>query len=264
MTGAGAVSTLVLLEWTIGAVAVAAWTQSWGTVRRGHFRILGWTALALAVLAVVANNTATSSGVEDAGAQRGLVVASAVAAAVYLLAQYLRTDIPGVVAGASTAVLGTVALAFTADFVDGWPLYLAAVGLVAGAAFLGGVTNGMLLGHWYLNQPGLKPWVLARLTALGLGTVAISALAGVAGAPRLVDASTEGADIGFVGIGESLGGAFFGIWLTLLAFTGVIVWLARRCVQIRSIQSATGLYYVALLTAGVSEFLVRYLMVNAT
>jgi hypothetical protein len=42
------------------------------------------------------------------------------------------------------------------------------------------------------------------------------------------------------------------------------VWMARRCVKIRSIQSATGLYYVAILTAGVSEFLVRYLMINAS
>jgi hypothetical protein len=56
---------------------------------------------------------------------------------------------------------------------------------------------------------------------------------------------------------------FFIVWLVLLGFTGAVVWGARRCVKIRSIQSATGLYYVALLTAGVSEFLVRYLMVNA-
>jgi hypothetical protein len=42
-----------------------------------------------------------------------------------------------------------------------------------------------------------------------------------------------------------------------------VVALARRCVAIRSIQSATGLMYVALLTAGVAELLVRYLMLNA-
>ncbi|MEA2477501.1 MAG: hypothetical protein QOC87_1700, partial [Actinomycetota bacterium] len=43
-----------------------------------------------------------------------------------------------------------------------------------------------------------------------------------------------------------------------------VVWAARRCVNIKSIQSATGLYYVAILTAGVAEFLVRYLMLNAS
>jgi high-affinity Fe2+/Pb2+ permease len=81
---------------------------------------------------------------------------------------------------------------------------------------------------------------------------------------RLSDATTEGAVLGLPGFGESFGWIFYGVWVTLLVFTGVAVWGARRCITIRSIQSATGLYYVALLTAGVSEFLVRYLMVSST
>jgi hypothetical protein len=121
----------------------------------------------------------------------------------------------------------------------------------------------MLLGHWYLNQPGLKPWALARLTALSLVAAGASAATGVVAAGRLSDAATEGAVLGLPGFGQSFGTAFFVLWLALIAFTGLLVWLARRCVQIRSIQSATGLYYVALLTAGVSEFVVRYLMVHA-
>jgi hypothetical protein len=48
----------------------------------------------------------------------------------------------------------------------------------------------------------------------------------------------------------------------MLALTGAVAWGARRCVKIRSIQSATGLFYVAILSAGVAEFMVRYLMVN--
>jgi hypothetical protein len=119
-----------------------------------------------------------------------------------------------------------------------------------------------LLGHWYLNQPGLKPWALARLTALTLGAVAASGATGLFAAGRLSDAATDGAVLGLPGFGQSFGIAFFLLWLVLIAFTGVLVWMARRCVQIRSIQSATGLYYVALLTAGVSEFVVRYLMVH--
>jgi hypothetical protein len=85
----------------------------------------------------------------------------------------------------------------------------------------------------------------------------------VAGAARLAGASTEGAVLGLPGFGESFGAIFFAVWLSLVGFTGVVVWMARRCVALRSIQSATGLYYVALLTAASSEFLVRYLMVNS-
>jgi fermentation-respiration switch protein FrsA (DUF1100 family) len=103
---------------------------------------------------------------------------------------------------------------------------------------------------------------LARLTGLGLVVTAACALAAIAGAGRLTASSTRGAVLGIPGFGDSFGVAFFVVGIGLLAFTGGIVWMARRCVRIRSIQSATGLYYVALLTAGVAEFLLLYLMVN--
>jgi hypothetical protein len=153
-------------------------------------------------------------------------------------------------------------LAVAAGLISGWPYALAVVELLSGAVLLGAVTNGMLLGHWYLNQPGLKPWALARLTNLSLIGTAASGIAGAAGAVLLMGASTEGAAFGFSG-GEGLAPAFFFVWLLLVGFTGVVVWMAHRCTRIRSIQSATGLMYVAILTAGVAEFLVRYLMVNA-
>ncbi|MDQ3915799.1 MAG: hypothetical protein M3323_10815 [Actinomycetota bacterium] len=259
LSGAAGVVALIMLEWTVGLVAAAAWTQSWGVVKRGHFRITGYTAVALGVLAVLALRAA--DGVE--GATPVAVAVTATAAAVYLLVQYSNTDLPAVVAGAGVTIAGLVALGAAAGLLEGWPAALAAVEVVAGAALLGAVTNGMLLGHWYLNQPGLKPWALARLTTLALVATAATGALGLAAAAKLAGATTEGAVLGIPGFGDSFGLAFFLIWLALVAFTGGVVWAARRCVSIKSIQSATGLYYVALLTAGVSEFLVRYLMVNA-
>ncbi|MGH2730872.1 MAG: hypothetical protein ACRDJI_09735, partial [Actinomycetota bacterium] len=190
MSGAGGVITVVLLEWTVGSVATAAWTQSWSVVKRGHFRIIGWSVAALALVTLVANGAATSSSAEDPGFQRAMVIMFAVLAVGYLLAQYGRTDLPGVVVGATAGVAGTVALAATGDLIEGWPHYLAALELVAGAALLGAVTNGMLLGHWYLNQPGLKPNALARLTTLGLAATVVCGGLGLVGAGRLTDAST--------------------------------------------------------------------------
>ena len=258
MSGAAGVVALIMLEWTVGLVAGAAWTQSWGVVKRGHFRITAYTAVALGVLAVLAVRAA-----EVDGSAPVAVVVTAIAAALYLVVQYSNTDVPAVVAGVVVAVAGAVALGATAGLIQGWPDALALVEVLAGAALLGAVTNGMLLGHWYLNQPGLKPWALARLTTLALvATVATGAL-GLAAAGKLAGAATEGAVLGIPGFGDSFGLAFFLIWVALVAFTGAVVWATRRCVTIKSIQSATGLYYVALLTAGVSEFLVRYLMVNA-
>ena len=258
MKGAAGVAALVLVSWTAGTVAVAAWTQSWGVVRRGHFRIVAWSTLVIAVLARVAGRGL------DAGAAGGWLIGLTAATIAYLVAQYLRSDMPGVVLGAIAAVVGVATLVEAATELPAWPLALAAAELVAGALLLGAVTNGMLLGHWYLNQPGLKPWALGRLSDLCLVGVGASGALGLVAVGKLASAQTEGAVLGLQGFGQSFGAVFYGTWLVLLAFTGVVSWMARRCVKIRSIQSATGLFYVAILTAGVSEFLVRYLMVNAT
>lgn len=260
MSGAEAVVALLMLEWTAGLVGAAAWNQSWNVVRRGHFRIVAWCGVAFAVLAFLLLEVALGDG-----GDRLLLSAAVVAvlALSFLAVQYVRSETPGVVAGGLTGGAGVVALFVAAGMLHGWTAALACASLVAGALLLGGVTNGMLLGHWYLNQPGLKPWALGRLTALTLGAIAASGLLGLATAGILSDASTAGAVLGLPGFGRSFGLPFYLIWLVLIVTTAVVVWAARRCVQIRSIQSATGLYYVALLTAGVAEFLVRYLMVNA-
>jgi hypothetical protein len=263
VSGAGAVVALVLIEWTAGWIGVAAWSQSWGVVRRGHFRITAWITVVLAGLTLLANGEAISD-IAAPGAEPGLVMALAAGALVYLAVQYSRTDVPAVVAGAATWTIGVVALFLAADLVRNWPLWLAVLELVSGMLLLGAVWNGMMLGHWYLNQPGLKPWALARLTDLGLLGVVASGALGLIAAGELTNASTEGAVLGIPGFGESFSFAFYLVWIGVLGLTGAVVWAARRCVAIRSIQSATGLFYVAILSAGVAEFLIRYLMVNAT
>ncbi len=260
MNGAGAVTAIVLLEATAGLTAGAAWTQSWTIVRRGHFRIVGWLAVALGVLAVLTARDALA-GESVAWA---LVIATSAGAALYLLAQYARSEVPAVVVGGAAGVAGIAALVCLALLVEEWPAALAAAALVTGMLMLGAVINGMLLGHWYLNQPGLKPWALARLTTFAVAAVVAAVVLGVVGAGLLAGAQTPGATLGLSGPGESFGTAFFFVWLGLALLTGGVCLGARRCVAIRSIQSATGLLYVALLTAAVAEFLVRYLMLNAT
>ena len=263
MNGAETVLALVLLEWTTGWVGAAAWSQSWNEVRRGHFRITAYIVAVLGVMTVLANRGGFSPSGE-ADAQALAVGVLAAACVVYLAAQFFTSDKPGWVTGGVAALVGVVALVLSGGLIEGWPAALAAIELIAGAALLGAVTNGMMLGHWYLNQPGLKPWALARLTQLALVSAAATGVLGLVAVGRLADATTEGAVLGLPGFGESFGLIFYFVWLTLLGFTALAVWGARRCIKIKSIQSATGLYYVALLTAGVSEFLVRYLMVNAT
>ncbi|MGH2699638.1 MAG: hypothetical protein ACRDJL_10660 [Actinomycetota bacterium] len=263
MTGAGAVTALVLLEWTVGWVAVSAWSQSWGVVRRGHFRITAWGSLILGLLSGFAIFASLRS-LTGVGSTETLVVVGGVLLVLYPAAQYSNTDLPAVVVGACAGAFGLYLMFDVAAYLDAWQRLLAGLHLAIGALLLGGVTNGMMLGHWYLNQPGLKPWALARLTNTSLLVCGASLALGLLTVAPLASASTEGAALGIPGFGQDFGIFFYGIWVALVGFTGAVVWMARRCIQIKSIQSATGLYYVAILTAGVAEFVLRYLMVNAS
>ena len=262
MTGAGAVAAIVLLTWSVGLVAGATWAQSWKVVKRGHFRIVSWCLVVLSVLASVASMAATA-GVEGGTIQLTVTMFFAASALIYLVSQYRATDEAAVIVGAVSSVIGLLSLVATAGLLAEWPLVLSTAGLICGAGLLGAVTNGMLLGHWYLNQPGLKPEALARLTVAALWVTVLSGAVGALGASRLMGAPTEGAALGLPGFGEDFGPAFFFIWVALILFTAGVTYAVKRCIDIRSIQSATGLYYVAILTAGVAEFLLRYLMVNA-
>ena len=262
MSGAGAVSAIVMLTWAVGLVGGAAWVQSWDVVKRGHFRIVAWCAAVVAFLALLGSVSATV-GVEGGQIQQVFVGFFCASAVVYLAAQYRAGDKIAALIGAASSIIGVMAISVTAGLLPQWNFLLSTTALVVGAALLGAVTNGMLLGHWYLNQPGLKPWALARLTLAGLWVSVLSAVIGAIGAGKLIGAPTEGAALGLPGFGQDFGPAFFFIWLALVLFTAGVIYGVKRCIDIRSIQSATGLYYVAILTAGVAEFLVRYLMVNA-
>ena len=258
MSGAEAVLALVLIEWTGGLLAAAGWSQSWSVVRRGHFKIVAWTAIAFSIGAYFA-----FAGTREWHWVSAALIAVGICSILYLAAQYVRTELVGAIVALIGAAISVVALIGAAMLLDGWAPWLAAVALIAGMVLLGGVTNGMLLGHWYLNQPGLQPWALGRLTDATLVGIGVTVLLGLGAAGKLANASTEGAVLGLPGFGESFALVFFIAWLAIAGLTAAVVWMARRCVKIKSIQSATGLFYVALLTAAVSEFLVRYLMVNA-
>ena len=262
MRGAGAVAAIISLMWSVGTVAGGAWVQSWDVVKRGHFRIVAWSAVGLAALALPSALAATE-GIQGGSVQRVFVGLFSIAAVVYLLAQYRAEAGPAAIVGFGATAVGIMVLAVTAALMDNWSPLVSIPALVSGAALLGAVTNGMLLGHWYLNQPGLQPWALARITTAGLAVTVLTAAIGLAGARDLIEAPTAGAALGLPGFGEGFGPAFFFIWLALVGFTGAVLYGVKRCIAIRSIQSATGLYYVAILMAGVAEFLVRYLMVNS-
>ena len=108
------------------------------------------------------------------------------------------------------------------------------VGTLSGALLLGGTTGEMLLGHWFLIDPTLPRWTLKRLAAAGATGV-------------VADVAVLTIDAGGLG-GEVIGWAFVVLSATTLMLL-VAVWFALDEPSYPGVMAATGLSYLAILTA---------------
>ena len=124
--------------------------------------------------------------------------------------------------------------------------------IIAGAAFLGAVTDAMLLGHWYLVQPGLPRRHLNDLVrALGwIWPVEVAALLLPTG---MVSVWTGAVDDGWNG---TLGW----FWAACAVTTIVLVLVTEAALKERyysAVMAATGLLYLAILTAFGTDLVAR-------
>jgi hypothetical protein len=105
--------------------------------------------------------------------------------------------------------------------------------LVSGAIALGAITSEMLLGHWYLVDPKLPRWPLKALAGAGavgiaLDTMLVQSLA--------VDSSVV-SPLVLIGLGST----------SMILMVGV--WFSLRVRSYTGVMAATGLSYLATLTA---------------
>ena len=125
---------------------------------------------------------------------------------------------------------------------------------VAGAAFLGAVTGGLAIGHWYLVDPKLPREVIRRLTVVFLATVVIETVVLL---PRgMVEQLRHSQRVGFNAV-------LPGFWVALLVLTallGVAVIGALRERSYAAVMAATGLFYLALITAFGVDILAKALI----
>ena len=137
----------------------------------------------------------------------------------------------------------------------GSPAWLGVLRRSSGPAFLGSVTDAMLLGHWYLVQPGLArgPLLeLVRWTGL-LWPFEVVALLIPTG---MVSVLTGRIDDGYNGI---LGW----MWVTCAITTIGLVFVTRAALKERqysAVMAATGLLYLAILTAFGTDLVARALL----
>jgi hypothetical protein len=116
---------------------------------------------------------------------------------------------------------------------------------VSGGLLLGFTIAAMLLGHWYLNTPGMDLVPLRRLVALVAGAALLRA--GVCGLGLFLQATGPGAPFSGWWMFVALR------WLAgILGLLGVAA-LAWETLKIPNTQSATGILYVGVIGAFLGE-----------
>ena len=147
--------------------------------------------------------------------------------------------------------LGMIGLVAAALDAGGSP-FLGLARTLAGAAFLGAVSDAMLLGHWYLVQPGMarKPlldlvrWLTmiwpVEIVALLLPTGMLSVLSG--------------------SIADGYNGLLGWFWVACALATLVLCFVTRAALKERyysAVMAATGFLYLAILTAFGTDLVAR-------
>ncbi len=274
----------VLLQWATGGLLFL-----WVTTRRrlvgiGYGWLLRGTYGLMAAGALWAGRALNPVGVRDA-ACAGVVVATSAALAVSVVrrragvagpraveerrrarvaamtgpdadAEAAEDPAPEFPPGLDLAapVLGFVGLVAAAVSGDG-PVALALVRTLVGAAFLGSVSDAMLLGHWYLVQPGLgrgpinelNRWLQVlwpfEVLALLLPTGMLSVLSG--------------------SIDDGYGGILGWFWVACAITTiglSIVTTAALRERAYSAVMAATGLLYLAILTAFGTDLVARLVL----
>ena len=275
----------VLLQWATGGMAFCWFTTRRREVGLGYGWLLRGTYLLLALGALGAGLRFDTVVVREV-ASAGVALACAAALGVSIARRSAgvsgrraehdrRTERVAAMTGIERAVADEPADVEPAGpefppVLDLVPAVIGAIGLVAaavdaggntatailrtlaGAAFLGSVTDAMLLGHWYLVQPGLPRRLLGEIvTAVGwVWPVEVLALLLPVG---MVSVWTGAVDDGWNG---TLGW----FWAACALTTIVLVFVTRAALRERqysAVMAATGLLYLAILTAFGTDLVAR-------
>lgn len=126
---------------------------------------------------------------------------------------------------------------------------------LVGAAFLGCVTDAMLLGHWYLVQPGLARGALLELV-YWTGWLVVPEVALMLVPTGMVSVLDGTIDDGWNGL---LGWFWLACAVTTLGLV-VVTRMALRERAYSAVMAATGLLYLAIITAFGTDLVARALL----
>ena len=146
---------------------------------------------------------------------------------------------------------GLIAL-IAAGVSDGGNDAVAIIRTIVGAAFLGFVSDAMLLGHWYLVQPGLPRRHVNEIVKafLYLWPLEVIVMLIPTGMFSVFSGSVD----------DGWGGQLGWFWAACAITTGVLTVVTLKALQERAysaVMAATGLMYLAILTAFGTDLVAR-------
>jgi len=148
----------------------------------------------------------------------------------------------------AVGLVGLVAAGIAA----GDPALLSVARTIVGAAFLGAVTDAMLLGHWYLVQPGMPRGPLLELVRwlAAIWPLEVLVMLWPTGMVSVIDGTIDDGYNGILGW----------MWIACAISTIVLVGVTRAALKERqysAVMAATGLLYLAILTAFGTDLVAR-------
>lgn len=237
----------VLLQWSTGGLLFGWYTTRKGEIGPGYAKLLR---IVYGVFAI---------GAVAWGVRYGVVLLRDIATGVLALAALAtyrnttpRRDLIAPVVGVVGLIAAGIAAAQNASNID---VLVSLARVLVGAAFLGSVSDAMLLGHWYLVQPGMPRRLINELTTvvLWIWPLEIIVLLLPTGMFSVLNGSID----------DGWNGVLGWYWLASAIVTGVLVLVTRAALKERSysaVMAATGLMYLAILTAFCTDIIARALL----
>ncbi len=238
----------VLLQWSAGGLLFGWFTNRDPEVGPGYAKLLRLVYTSFAAIAVFC------------GVRYGVVLVREIAAAVVgvvSLALYANRKPQRDLIAPVVGMLGLVAAGVAAAQGSNWDLFVSLARVLVGAVFLGAVSDAMLLGHWYLVQPGMPRRLINELinAVLWVWPFEILVLLLPTGMISVLNGSIDDGWNGILGW----------FWLASAIVTGVLVLVTRAALKERSysaVMAATGLMYLAILTAFCTDIVARALLAS--
>ena len=237
----------VMLQWSVGGLFFLWYTTRRNEVGAGYALLLRGTFGVFAAIAVVLG---FRYGVVPAREASGIAVA--IASLVLIRNKRSKLDLIAPLVGIPGIVVAGIAAVENADFGS---VSVSLLRVLVGTAFLGAVSDTMLLGHWYLVQPGMPRRLINELVdaVIYIWPLEVVVLLLPTGMISVINGTID----------DGWNGVLGWFWLASAIVTGVLAFVTRAALKERSysaVMAATGLMYLAILTAFCTDIVARALL----